>query len=188
MIHFTTPDDTLVRTGIAMWDVINQVRSWYSYPDSNVGLFLAGFDEGRTFSNNAQCVSTLSNVQLDVDFVASDAPAPPPPPPIFDGAAHERNLLPPTKAVAPLPPPPPSLPDLLVAKVEVKGKNAKQANVCQPGDNSVTVTIGNVGYVPVGPFEVDLWVDGKPHGIKTPAALDNGQELKVVFSLSLIHI
>ena len=69
-----------------------------------------------------------------------------------------------------------------MAKVEVKGKNAKQANVCQPGDNSVTVTIGNVGYVPVGPFEVDLWVDGKPYGIKTPAALDNGQELKIVFS------
>jgi subtilase family serine protease len=29
---------------------------------------------------------------------------------------------------------------------------------------------------------VDLWVDSKPHGIKTPVALDNGQELKVVFS------
>ncbi len=73
-------DATVQRVAGPVWDVTDQANHWYLYPDDpNLGLMFAGYDEGGEFSNQAECVSVLSHVQLIVELVANDPTSTPTP-------------------------------------------------------------------------------------------------------------
>ena len=168
-----TADDSLARLVLAQWNVTEQARYWYTYPDyQNYGLLVKGFDESGGFLNNSVCQSELSNIQLQVDFVAND-PAPPPPPPLptvppLPPSLRETHVAPQFSPMA----------DLLVSKVDVTGKGAKTANSCLAGDNVVTATIKNDGGASA--VDADYSLDAQIPQIVVALRIDGKERVRTV--------
>lgn len=185
-----TSYDSVYRTNATTWDVTNEARNWYSEPDyANYGLMFRGFDENGGFINTAACVSQLSNIKLQVDFVSNDPPAPPPPAPTPFPTVPP---LPPSVRVAQIAPQFAPVADLLISNVEVKGKNAQTANSCLAGDNVVTATLKNDGgasavdtaFSPdpqIPQIQAALLIDGKERMRTVTFILHAGEERTVAF-------
>jgi hypothetical protein len=195
-------DDPLItRLGTTRWDVTNQASHWYfggqQDPDQNFGLVLTGYDEWLGYSNNAACLSDVSNLKLVVTYVADD-PAPPPPTPTPNlaqrtGQAGRSGAVPGLNvqsAALPPPPEPPPAPapalasapapaDLRVTKLQLA---RKASPTCVAGPNQVTVAVQNSGGTDPGGFTVALEVDGKVVQQATAGGIGPGSEKTSVFS------
>src|SRR5262249_43342045 len=92
LISYSRDDTTLLRLDRSTWDVTNQARHWFYDPDYlNNGLVLLGYDEGTNFSNDAECISALSNVKLSVQFAWNGPPPTPTPTPNLVERAQETG-------------------------------------------------------------------------------------------------
>ncbi len=187
-----SPDETIDRLDRTTWDVTNQVRHWYYDPDYlNNGLMLLGYDEGTNFSNNAACVSYLSNVKLTVDFVSNDptpvtididkmrrALATPTPVTIDVSKMHPISVSTPSSVVGVGP----ALPDLTVSSVDtVSYLKSGLGQVCGADRGTTfTVHVKNVGRV-ASPDSalVALAVDGTPKGTARVDIIPAGVERTV---------
>jgi hypothetical protein len=187
-------DDTLGRLDRVSWDVTNQARHWYYDPDYlNTGLMLRGYDEGTDYSNDAACISVLSEFKLHVDFVGEDLPTPVPTLPDFVVGAVGHIAPTPTPKVSPqinvvatsTPTPPsmvavgPPLPALVISRVETNSTLPSGLTVaCAAGRGTTfTVRVKNAGNAASTDFAMlSLSIDGTARATSTVDPLAPGAE------------